>query len=257
VPVRGIDVWVRLTEHMKASDLERDRALLDTVELERRDRLLFYPDRRDYAAAHAVLRRMLCARYGADPATWRFEATPTGKPRITGPRSDELIDFSLSHARGAVACAVADAVDIGIDVERIDRSSEVEELAHRFFSQQEARRVTAAAPPLRRERFIELWTLKEAYVKALGTGLSSPLDSFAFAFGPGAILRLDASAGPADAWAFALYAVGTDASYRHALAVRPHAPAGAPRIDICDPDDSGAAVRLIRATPSRQAHAPR
>jgi 4'-phosphopantetheinyl transferase len=196
---RGVDVCFRLTDRMQVSDLERDRALLDAIESERRDRFVFDADRRDYAAAHALLRRMLCDQYGTDPTAWRFDAAPSGKPQIAGGFPDHRIDFSLSHTRGAVACAIADAAAIGVDVERIDRSGDVADLARRFFSPAEARAVAAEASPRRRVRFIEFWTLKEAYVKALGAGLSHPLASFGFEFEPGTTLRFDDHSGPADA----------------------------------------------------------
>jgi 4'-phosphopantetheinyl transferase len=68
---------------------------------------------------------------------------------------------------------------VGIEVERIDHQIEIETLADRFFSAPEAESLTRGRADAR-SRFIDLWTLKEAFIKALGTGLSQPLNAFSF-----------------------------------------------------------------------------
>jgi 4'-phosphopantetheinyl transferase len=168
---------------MDEAEIHEALALLSQEERARHDRFVHARDRRDFAAAHALLRRVLSTYDDTSPAAWAFEATPAGKPRIArreagGPG----LTFSLSHTRGFVACAVARGMDVGVDVESIDRGADGREIARRYFSAAEAARLDACPDAERAARFVELWTLKEAYVKAIGEGLSVPLDGFSFAF---------------------------------------------------------------------------
>ena len=90
-----------------------------------------------------------------------------------------VMRFNLSHARSLIACAVAYDAEVGVDVEETDRGIEALELAERFFAPSEVAHLRAAPSDIRDERFFTLWTLKEAYIKALGTGLSTDLKAFA------------------------------------------------------------------------------
>jgi 4'-phosphopantetheinyl transferase len=81
-----------------------------------------------------------------------------------------------------VACAVAWDRDIGVDVEHMDRRTETTAVADRFFSPSEVEALRRLPPSEQRRRFFELWTLKEAYIKARGLGLAIPLESFSFSF---------------------------------------------------------------------------
>jgi 4'-phosphopantetheinyl transferase len=89
------------------------------------------------------------------------------------------MEFSLSHTRGFVACAVA-PVRIGIDVEWLDREVEVKDIVEHHFSASEAASLNRLPAEERRDRFFQLWTLKEAFFKALGCGISGHLDTAAF-----------------------------------------------------------------------------
>jgi 4'-phosphopantetheinyl transferase len=117
-----------------------------------------------------------------------------------------------------VACAVARGTSLGIDVERVDRMQLGPQIADRYFAEAEIRMLDRHAPDEYAGRFIELWTLKEAYIKAVGTGLAHPLDSFAFAFEGESALQFGAPPGVAASdWQFLLAAPTPD--YRLAIAV--------------------------------------
>ena len=197
-------------------------ALLSPDERARHARFVPAHARRDFAAAHALLRVALSARIARPPRDWRFVADARGKPRITAAGSDRSVPaFNLSHTDGVVACAVsADrGIDVGVDVERIDRRVEALDLAQRYFSCSEIRALEDCAPADRAARFIDIWTLKEAFVKAVGDGLACPLDGFGFVFDDPASIRLETliPAGRAR-WQFGLFRVVGD--YRLAVAVR-------------------------------------
>jgi 4'-phosphopantetheinyl transferase len=98
--------------------------------------------------------------------------------------------FNLSHTDGMAVCAVALDVDVGADVEFSERPGQTVELAESFFAPDEVAALEALPAEHRRERFFELWTLKESYIKARGAGLSLPLDQFAFHLEPGRAPRV-------------------------------------------------------------------
>ena len=140
------------------------------------------PDSR--AAAHALLRRTLSqARPDVAAEHWRFERDSRGKPHVA-PGLPPM-NFSLTHCRGLAACAVAPAgLDVGVDAEPLERRVEPLRLARRFFTPEEADALAAVADEDERRRaFLRLWTLKEATVKALGTGLAHSLQAFSFSLG--------------------------------------------------------------------------
>jgi 4'-phosphopantetheinyl transferase len=206
--------WFRLTATMTAPDVATARAVLSAEERARCDRFRFERDRRDFAAAHALLRGALAFHGGRPAGSWRFEADAAGKPFLVGHPG---IEFSIAHTRGLVACALSVAGLVGVDVEVLDEARDAEEIAERYFAEPEIRALRSCAPGVERQaRFTELWTLKEAYVKALGSGLRQSLDEFGFECLGGSALRFIGPGGfPGTGWRFGLFAP----SARHRLAV--------------------------------------
>jgi len=214
-----VHVWCRATGAGDLDDAhDADLRHLSADERARCARFIFARDRRDFAAAHALLRDRLSHYGGVDPAAWTFDAAPGGKPFIVSATGEPALAFNLSHTRGFVACAIAGAGDLGIDVESIDRAADGRAIAERYFSASECDGLDACETRDRAVRFIELWTLKEAYVKAIGRGLSHPLDAFAFTFEGDRGLRFHAPEdAQASAWTFALFAPSPQ--YRMAVAL--------------------------------------
>lgn len=197
--------------------------LLSDAERERGRRFVFVADRRDYAAAHALVRRMLSSGEDVPPAAWTFGETPRGKPFLKAGLSDTRLEFNLSHTRGLVACAMARGADVGIDVESVDRASAAREISLRYFTPSEIGWLDAAPDDEHRARFIELWALKESYLKATGAGLTDALDSFSFSLDAPGVIRFQPPVHDAGGyWAFALFA--PTASTRLALGLRADRP---------------------------------
>jgi 4'-phosphopantetheinyl transferase len=195
--------------------------LLDEKELARAGQFRFQADRRDYIAAHALLRVALSRFADVAPKDWRFIADANGKPRIINPAFSESLDFSLSHTRGLVACAVTRSIAVGVDVERIHHLDDMLTLAKRFFSPSEATELERLSPNLRLRRFFDLWTLKESYIKARGLGLSLPLSKFSFQVAEGNSIQfaVDPELGDdANGWQFAM--TSPTPSHRLAYALR-------------------------------------
>ncbi len=178
-------------------------AMLDDKERARAARFAFQEDRQSYIAAHALVRAELSRRADRAPQQWRFAETKLGKPFLLDPPRD--LRFSITHTRGMVAVAIAEGVEIGVDVESADRRAESMKLAERFFAPEEVALLRAVEGEARRNLFFAIWTLKEAVVKATGLGLSQGLDSFAVSLDP---LRVTMRDGPTQAWSAAHWRLG-------------------------------------------------
>ena len=129
------------------------------------------------------MRRLLSEHRPAPPGGWRFLLNPYGRPELPDP-GDPPLRFSLSHCRGCVAAACVAGREIGVDVERVDRECDFAGIARSSFAPEESDVVQASEGAARRRVFFEYWTLKEAYIKARGMGLSLPLAEFSFTFDP-------------------------------------------------------------------------
>ncbi len=217
MPPQDVDVWFRATDALDKEAITAAVSLLSEEERAQYARFHFARDARDYAAAHALLRTVLSRDGDRGPGDWRFDKTPHGKPYLIDP-GEFRGSFSLSHTHGMVACAVTEEGDIGVDVERVDRELNLEDIAGRFFAPAEARLLAQLDPDARRSRFFEFWTLKEALVKALGVGIATSLASFAFTVdvdGEGGVALDAPEAIAARDWQFGLFTP----SPRHRLAV--------------------------------------
>jgi 4'-phosphopantetheinyl transferase len=159
--------------------LDRYQALLSDDECVRWQRFLFEKDRHRFLVARAMLRDVLSRYVGWDPRSLVFEYSAYGKPALAHPPGLP-VRFNLSHSGGLAVCAVTQRHDVGVDVESPDRQTDVLGLAQRFFAKHEVDQLRRKPPEDQKWVFFEFWTLKEAYIKARGQGLSIPLDAFAF-----------------------------------------------------------------------------
>lgn len=175
-----VSVWWMPTDRVGAADCRRWQEILDRDERERAGRFRFDRDRREFIAAHALLRRMLAFHLGQPAAAWQFAIGAFGKPTIDEKLRVSDIDFNMSHTRDLVAAAVVSHATIGVDVEQIDRAKADFAVAKAYFAPPEVELLRRAAERERAGRFFQLWTLKEAYLKATGAGLGTALDFLRF-----------------------------------------------------------------------------
>jgi 4'-phosphopantetheinyl transferase len=159
---------------------EVDEKILDSTEQERAQSFKFKKDRDLYVAAHVFLRQVLSRYAAVSKKDWQFVSNTYGKPAIANSGYGWL-QFNLSHTHGRVACAVARNRAVGVDVEQRKYLSDLPLLCRYAFSAVEADDVLSAQhPDEQQHRFFSYWTLKEAYIKARGMGLSLPLQQFSF-----------------------------------------------------------------------------
>jgi 4'-phosphopantetheinyl transferase len=157
-----------------ADEAEACRAVLSEAEQQQAERFHFDWLRRRYIVAHGRMRIILTAHTGVPAHELRFQTTQYGKPFLD-PFSN--LHFNLSHS-GELAILAVGANELGVDVEFIRPLEDFENIATGFFSDQEVASLQQYPAAERLRAFYRCWTRKEAFVKAIGEGLSIPLSSF-------------------------------------------------------------------------------
>jgi len=142
-------------------------SMLTPEELERADRFVFPADARRWSCVRAETRRLLADHLGLDPRDLRWDYAEHEKPSIAG----HNLHFNLSHGDTLSALAIAPLGPVGIDLEPRKRGADLVADLEAFCHPDEIRRLPEEGKD---QALIELWTAKEAFLKALGTGLSQP-----------------------------------------------------------------------------------
>ena len=176
-----VHVW-RIALDCGDDVLAHMRDTLADEEKQRVDRFYFDKDRRHFLAGRGSLRAILAHYLDCQPGQVRFAYASQGKPMLAGATD---LRFNLTHSHGLALLAVTRGREIGVDVERIRDDIDREPLAERFFSPVEVAALRSLPVALRREAFYRCWTRKEAFIKAIGKGLSLPLDRFDVTLTPG------------------------------------------------------------------------
>lgn len=179
---REVHVW--RVDARVASDAGRLFALLAPDEVERARRFRFEKDRTRFAVARGLLRTMLGRYLRAEPSRLRFSHNDYGKPALADAGDESPLRFNVAHSGDIVLLAFTRGREIGVDVEKLRADFATEEIAARFFSRREVEALAALPNELRVRSFFRCWTMKEAYIKARGEGLSLALDGFAVSVDP-------------------------------------------------------------------------
>ena len=192
-----VHVWTVSLE-IPDRQLEQLRKIISAEEISRAANFHFEHDRWRFIAARGFLRTIVADYIGIAAKAVRFAYNEFGKPGLDSPGAISDFKFNLSHSGELALVAVAQVRDVGVDIERIDDSVDVEAVAEHFFSPGEIASLTGLPASQRLAGFFNCWTRKEAYIKARGMGLSIPLDTFDVSLTPGApsdLIRTEAPSG--------------------------------------------------------------
>jgi len=179
-----LDVW--LADQNALFDPARKSqwlAWLADDELARYNRFLYNKHKQRFLLTRAVSRSIL-SHYArnVDAADWRFLTNAYGKPEIEAPKLSMPIHFNISHSADKLVMVVSRHGSLGIDVESTVKNRATLKIGRRYFSEVEYQALCELSPASIEERFYNLWTLKEAYIKACGMGLAISLQQFSFTF---------------------------------------------------------------------------
>jgi 4'-phosphopantetheinyl transferase len=212
----AVQVWLAFESLLDdPACAQRLTALMSEEEQARERRFKVESARRLHLLARGMQREVLSSYLpGTSPRELRFISGPAGRPALAPPFDASGLVFNISHAKGLVVLAVTRGGLLGVDVELYDKKVPLE-VARRFFSPVEADALEALPGDARSRRFLRLWTLKESYLKALGTGIAGGLESATFRIDDaGACAFEHAAGGHAARWSFGQFDVGE----RHVLA---------------------------------------
>ncbi len=184
-----IHVWCASLDQ-PVSQFQRLRQTLSVDEGTTAERFHFERDRKRFNAGRGILRTILGWYLGVEPSRLQFYYREDGKPALADTFGKGRIHFNLSHSEGLALYAFTRDREIGVDIEYIHELSEMDQIAERFFSVKENAVFRTLPKSKKKEAFFRCWTCKEAFIKAIGDGLSHPLDKFDVSLVPGEPARL-------------------------------------------------------------------
>jgi 4'-phosphopantetheinyl transferase len=197
-----IHVW-RVSLAQTESCLQSLQQTLSPDELTKADRFRFPKDRSQFIVSRGALRAILSRYVNISSHILRFDYNPYGKPSLIVAQGGNTLRFNLSHSRGMALIALTKNRDIGVDIEGINPNFSCLEIAEKFFSPLENSVLRSLPEHLQATAFFTCWTRKEAYIKAVGKGLSIPLNQFDVSLAPGepaALLNVEENPEEASKW---------------------------------------------------------
>jgi 4'-phosphopantetheinyl transferase len=182
LPEDEVHLW-RVDLATAAAGEERWQRVLSADEMARAARFHFSRDRCSFTATRGILRTILGSYVGSDPKALVIGYLEKDKPYLSQnhlgqSHRENPVEFNVSHSGTVALLAFARGRMLGVDVELIRENFDVEPIARRFFSEHEQGQLAALPPSERVTGFFRCWTRKEAFIKAIGSGLSLPLDQF-------------------------------------------------------------------------------
>lgn len=184
-----IHIWCACID-LPSLQVQQLAQILSEDELKRAERFYFEQHRNRFIVRRGILRTILSRYLSMEPNQLQFDYGSRGKPTLAETCGGDKLRFNLSDSHGFALYAVTGDRDLGVDIEQIRSIEDAEQIAKRFFSPQEYAVLRDLAPSQKQAAFFNCWTRKEAYVKAVGDGLSLPLDGFDVSLSPGEPARL-------------------------------------------------------------------
>ena len=194
----AIDVWL---VDLEQSDMVRAKLwpLLNEEEQARAKRFYFDIHRNHFIVGRGLLRILLGRYLNVAPDKIVFAYGEHGKPFL--PNTN--LNFNISHSYGMALLAFTHGRELGVDIEQIRPLEDAAAIAKMNFSAKEVTEYTAVPDAQKPLAFYNCWTRKEAFIKAIGEGLTCPLDSFDVTLIPGEpaqLLQVKGSTAEANKW---------------------------------------------------------
>lgn len=155
------------------------KGLLSEDELTRADGYHFERQRRRYIVCRGQLRKILAGYIKCSTTSIKFQYGDKGKPDLAVGQTTAKTKFNVSKSEELALIAVTNAGEVGVDIEHLRPVSDATKLAQRYFAVSEVETLLSLPNSLHERTFLEIWTRKEAFIKATGQGLSYPLNQFA------------------------------------------------------------------------------
>lgn len=184
-----VHVWRAFFDREKSHLNDLAQTLSEDERL-KAERFYFQKDRRRFVVTHGILRNILGRYLKIEPKRLKFSYGSHGKPAIGGVTDGHSLCFNMSHSHGLALFAFTCGRKVGVDVEYVRPMPDAEEIVERFFSPRENAALRTVPAGKKLEAFFNCWTRKEAFLKAIGDGLSRSLDSFEVSLAPGEPARL-------------------------------------------------------------------
>jgi 4'-phosphopantetheinyl transferase len=196
--------------HLWLLPLDQPRSVIEglaaTLDLDERARASRFQGARNqlrFVARRGLLRGLLGSYLETASSLVRFGYRSAGKPFLRHAHGQPRLEFNLSHSGAWALLGVTREVPIGVDIQVVEQIRDYMDIARQYFAPGEIRALNRLSPAESIEGFYACWTRKEAYVKALGRGLSLALQRFdvsAELSAPNTTLSVDPSAGVADSY---------------------------------------------------------
>ncbi|MBL8998207.1 MAG: 4'-phosphopantetheinyl transferase superfamily protein [Gemmatimonadetes bacterium] len=213
-----ITVWRIALDAARPPD-EASRAILSEAERARAARFLRESDRNRWLHGHVALRRILGEALGVSPGTIAYETGPHGKPQLASPTASG-VEFNFSDSGEFALAAVTSDGAIGVDIEACRPQPDLALIARSHFSAEEATALLSLPEGEQHAAFYRIWTRKEAYLKALGAGLSYGLGRFAMTHDATDVRLLHVDGDAAEAADWSVLRIAVPSGYDGALAAR-------------------------------------
>jgi 4'-phosphopantetheinyl transferase len=157
-------------------------SILSRDEKERAKRFYFERDRNHYIAGRGMLRTLLGNYLETEPARVEFIYGVHGKPALGAPFNGKNFEFNLSHSKDQALYAFNWGQPIGVDIEYVQSMKDMDDFAAQFFTHNECKLIHSLSKDQKQETFFKIWTCKEAFLKANGSGLTTPINQVEVSF---------------------------------------------------------------------------
>ncbi|WP_051271243.1 4'-phosphopantetheinyl transferase family protein [Shimazuella kribbensis] len=188
-PTKHVDLWLFSID---PQDYKNNKflSILSIEEQEKAAKFHFSSDREKFVISHGIMRQLLSSYLACDPQEIQYEKNAYGKPSLSSPSS--YVHFNLSHSSQLGALAVS-SHPIGVDIEYIHVLDDYVSLTKHFLSEKESKYFRDLESRDQKTAFYRAWTIKEAYIKAIGMGLSYPIEQVTMSINERAQLLEDRS----------------------------------------------------------------